>query len=803
MDLHLQAIIGTDKKNPHFTVFRDIKNKQIHFYFGAGLFEIIPDQKDHPQLRLLVARLRNSGISFSKLSSAFGYCYRSINKWANALNAGDLEKIISSVEGHKKLKLTNEVQGYVSHRFKNIYPTNKRNYSQIIRNEISEIFSIKISGECLRPLFNELKKSFNTQQLSEENETQPICSIPSNQFPTKEMLCLPVSTECFCEPLGDIVAKAALETPTSVTDTTYDNFEDSVIFAEKTVTEVLTTTPITNQDNADIQCDKPVLSQPLVNTNYGFADGFCYYVGILVFAPFLSYLHYSGFGFLIQWIVSVLLGAQNIEQTKKLNFPSLKILLGNVVKNTKSQRVFLKANTTPLNIRLLLRLNINLVGITDQSDFYYDPHSKHYTGLRNLLKGWCSKLKKAGKTIYMDFIHSCKGYPLYLNIVDNYDDMRIRFFRDIESFRTIANISKDKVLTFVVDRAIFSMDTFLQVIRSSNIHLITWEKDYKKDKWNKSNSNKTKKDSFFRMVNNFTEKKLITYSYQEQKWDKNPDIRQIIVRIPTPKGKTIIEVSILTDDIHRKATEIIYLMFNRWIQENDFKYLIAHFGIDQITSYEYFDYQQIKKDLKDKEYTSGIYKSLTKEIDSIRGKLKTVLYKLHRLDKRAEIKNLTKKQRERKSELEQQQLELYNQLKIKEDERGDTEKKVSKIEELIAQKKQKLNSGNKLMMDVIKVIARNIFYLTFTQYRKLYNDKRDDLFIFRELSRSSGIIKQVDNELVFELTPQMSVKKNAIEIISNLINNINKFNPELSNNNKILFRLKLAENVDQMFAFAS
>jgi hypothetical protein len=42
-------------------------------------------------------------------------------------------------------------------------------------------------------------------------------------------------------------------------------------------------------------------------------------------------------------------------------------------------------------------------------------------------------------------------------------------------------------------------------------------------------------------------------------------------------------VAVLTDDTQRTASEILRLMFCRWVQENDFKYLDKHFGINQIT----------------------------------------------------------------------------------------------------------------------------------------------------------------------------------------------------------------------------
>ncbi len=70
------------------------------------------------------------------------------------------------------------------------------------------------------------------------------------------------------------------------------------------------------------------------------------------------------------------------------------------------------------------------------------------------------------------------------------------------------------------------------------------------------------------------------FEYIDQRWERDDKIRQTIVRAPNPGGRTI-EVSILANDLERNAQEIIELMFNRWIQENDFKYLDNHFGIKE------------------------------------------------------------------------------------------------------------------------------------------------------------------------------------------------------------------------------
>jgi len=164
MTYPLQAIIGTDEKNPHFTVFRNLETKKIELYHGFVLFEILHDKKDNPQLKLLVARLSNAGVKTSVLTRQFGYCYRSIQNWSEALKNGTLEELVESLKGQgAPKKLNKEVEGFVEYEFKRIYPKNKSSYSKEIRKNIEEVFGYTISSETLRPLFNNLKEEYNKQ----------------------------------------------------------------------------------------------------------------------------------------------------------------------------------------------------------------------------------------------------------------------------------------------------------------------------------------------------------------------------------------------------------------------------------------------------------------------------------------------------------------------------------------------------------------------------------------------------------------------------------------------------------------
>lgn len=161
MEVHLQAIIGTDKRNPLLTVFRNSKEKTIDVYYGAGLFDVVADVPNSPALKHLIARLFLSGVKKKSLIDNFGYSYNAIKRWAEAIKTGDYYKITHALSGQgAPKKLTVEIQSFITHRFKSIYEENKYSYSKEIREEIADVFKKDVSAETLRPLFNELKEKY-------------------------------------------------------------------------------------------------------------------------------------------------------------------------------------------------------------------------------------------------------------------------------------------------------------------------------------------------------------------------------------------------------------------------------------------------------------------------------------------------------------------------------------------------------------------------------------------------------------------------------------------------------------------
>lgn len=166
MDVALQCIIGTDSRNPYYSVLKNSEKDELYIYFGNAHIETVPNIKDSPQLKHLLGRLYNANVKAISLTKHFGYSFHTIKRWGDALKSGNLEDIARAFEGQgAPKKLTKEIESFVTYEFNRIYPQNHYSYSKEIRKDIHKVFNVDISSESLRPLFSRLKKAFIQKEI--------------------------------------------------------------------------------------------------------------------------------------------------------------------------------------------------------------------------------------------------------------------------------------------------------------------------------------------------------------------------------------------------------------------------------------------------------------------------------------------------------------------------------------------------------------------------------------------------------------------------------------------------------------
>ena len=148
----LQCILGVDKRNPSITVYRDLSEGKLHVYYGHELLEVIGDERERVDFKILVGRLYNAGLKKGRLQRHFEVDPKTMKRWGKALQSGDAEtlaRVLAGRSAHRKL--TREIRSFVRVRFGQIYGQSRYGYSKKIRGEIEEVFGVNLSGETLAP----------------------------------------------------------------------------------------------------------------------------------------------------------------------------------------------------------------------------------------------------------------------------------------------------------------------------------------------------------------------------------------------------------------------------------------------------------------------------------------------------------------------------------------------------------------------------------------------------------------------------------------------------------------------------
>ena len=793
-----QLILPTDKRNPCFSVYASDDGLDIEVFYGLELLEVVPDDNTHPAFKMMVGRLANANVKIATLEEVFGVDRKTIRSWGQAIQSRDpnlLERVLLGRSVNQKRTPT--IDKYVVRRWAELCSEGRPDFRATLVREIENIFDVKFSGETLRQIVNE----FTT-----EKSTIPEPFSPTDASQATAPISMP----------GELICRESICSD--------DN--------EATSTDLVSNEPQSNNHGTSNDflppTDTPQDSK-CFPSNWQPNPGdtiLCDHVGMLIFASALSSITHAttpAEPLLAQWLGSILLGAVNIEQTKYLNWDDLGNLLGQTVRFPTPQREQLTRLANSDVIDAVLRWNYqqltNTPGEPTDNDFYYDPHTAHYTGMQKVLKGWCASLRWADKIINSDYIHSSKGHPIYFECTDNFDDLRIRFLPLIRRLRTCLQWNAQRVLTFVVDRGIYSNDIFHQVHADPAIHLITWEKGYQSgtDAAWKILVNEHKAAGtydfhcFQRQRNNARDQRPYYFEYIHRPWAKNPAIRQIIARATNPHGR-VVELSILTDDTQRPVGEIVKLIFNRWIQENDFKYLNKHFGINQLTSYRSTPYEQLRDQLTDRQVPNSAYLAKVKIgrlFDQQKARLLLAEDKAQRDQSQRQLNHdqiqarianravqdpgnlaLDTATAEEKKEIARHynatkrhhkyrqkraiKIEIIHQQILKNEEvKAVLNKEVSRVDQLIEQDMVRMDLNNKTLMDTIKISARNLFYRLFAPFKIAYDNYRDDHAYYRELTQCDGVLRWTGSEIEVHLVPQVNYSPKISKIIEKHLVDLN------------------------------
>ncbi len=558
---------------------------------------------------------------------------------------------------------------------------------------------------------------------------------------------------------------------------------------------------------------------PILPPFQEWADGFCgsrflHHAGQVLFASQLSLFSDP---LQRQFIAQILQGAVNIDQSKTLCMQSLSLFTEPLAVSHAGQRDGLDRQADPEAVMEIYRMNSQLLadGPNRGDVFYFDTHTKEYTGELKILKGWCGRRHAVAKVINLDSFHTVSGRPCFIQHYSSYYDMRERFFISLRLFNTLFEPDKCSGRTFVIDRGIYGLAT-LQLFTPD--YFITWEKGYSAGGWNVL----LPAVSFSRCLtkNHRDDHRPLYFECQEKTWHRQPDFRQILVRV-SRDDENWLEVGILTSNPQMDLRDVVWFIFRRWLQENDFKYLDRHFGLNQMTSRDSMPFRKCADQLHDRPAVCPEYKEMKDALQTLEARLGRLLVRQRRADKTA--RDLLRRQQDAERARAVLQFRMQSALEqavatadpgdhtqlMKEADRllakgKNTGRQIAKnavlqeklkgeiseleavidplaakicqavrtdsrLQLLIAGDYQVLDTRKKAFMDALRVTAANIFRNVQGQFRAIYNNYRDDHVLIREISRSKGILSVTADTVELTLCIPGNIQKHKRQAFCKLL----------------------------------
>jgi len=350
---------------------------------------------------------------------------------------------------------------------------------------------------------------------------------------------------------------------------------------------------------------------------------------------------------------------------------------------------------------------------------YIDGHFKPYYGSKKVTKGYFTqrRLVHPGCTEY--FINDYRGRPLFFMLVEACDSLTKVMPEIISDIRNIIGMRR---FTIIFDRGGYST-TLFELLKREGVDFITYHRGWKK---------KYPLSKFKHKWTKFMGKRYSFLLYDTRvRLNKFGRIRTVIVM----KGNH--QTPIITSDLKRSAPLIAHLMFNRWGQENFFKYMTENYHLDSLCSYD-------SQKAEDRLVTNPLKKIMSKKIKTVKNQITELQIKLGSSVSENKTKIVNKK-------ILKQLRQLENNLKKLKYRQRTIPKKV-----LLSQLKggnnlEVLQLEKKVIIDTVKLCAYQSEQWLLQLLAKHYDNDNDIRQVLKIITQSKGSLSVKDNTITVSL----------------------------------------------------
>jgi len=388
----------------------------------------------------------------------------------------------------------------------------------------------------------------------------------------------------------------------------------------------------------------------------------------------------------------------------------------------------------------------DLIVQTDRGDglYYTDGHFSTYYGKRRVPKGYDPRRQMPFKGRNTIYLHNSLGEIVYLFESPTNTSLSNDIERLISEVVALGMKLKRKTLGF--DRGGFSTKCF-RFLHRRKMYFVSYLKNRKKEREIDPSlfvSQKFKTEDGEEAEYKIFERERIFKSYGR-------------IRIIVFLGTDGEQIPVMTSNPYLKAVTVVYFLKRRWREENCFKYMIEHFGIDLLCTYktERAPTKIIKRQNAERQEMTRLIQKKRAELMKLKGELGE---KILVGSRDQTIEEFFKNQKQLEFQMKNIEVDIDALERKKAEMPTKTEINLSDEHVIIAQKRR-------LFINAIKAMNYNAEKWLQIFFKEHYEKVDETLSLIRSLWRQPGRIRTEGRVVDVVLEPldikpmQVSLKK--------------------------------------------
>ena len=732
----MQAILGCEAGNELIWTAADPADADVrHVYFGFGHF-CTYRADDIKARNILVGLTAAGGMKRKSVAEAFGVNRCLVPRYVRAIREEGAEGLLRDRRGRPG-KITGEIEGYVRGQFRKLYRRSRRNFTRPLIRKVKAKYGVELSRELISQTIAPVRAEMDSGTVSKPRKSKSRKSSRSSRH-------LPVKLE-----------------------------------------------------------DAGGNGQELIRRlEVGF---YSRYAGGLLLNVFVAKLTEGVFegeraaykSFCLMVMEMVQFSVVNLERVKKVYRKEFGLLVGRSESPTlmtmRRQLSHAAAGADAEGMILELAGNYIKNLSPESSTFYVDDHFDPYWGKAEVLQGFSHVYDRPMEGMEHCFVHDAAGNPLFFGLRDEYYG-----FNEVLPYvagRLKRLVGRKDGLLMVFDRGGYDGKVFRK-LGQMGINYAVWVKG---DKTRYRELGLDYEVEEFQFRRNVPEKPrrahigIAEVEYEAK--EKGEPVRKIVMmRRATrrlAKRQPYLYSAFVTNDEQRSKKELVEAMIYRWRQECDFKTQTEEFGLNQITTYAMKGYVEgAHKDIKEfseqeaanKEASNPALKPLRRRKRQIKaeiGKIDEQLGKRAFSREELDLRTLSEVALNRgNAKLLRERKKLVADLQRVLTEMDGVPKKVKKLDLLKEQEVMRFDFRKKLLMDTVKVAARNARRMALEVLDRHYKNYRDQVDFLRRLIHAGGDVKlNGDGGVTVALTRMNTAAENRVA--QSFLDEINKLNATL------------------------